>query len=89
VIRTGYAIRANDAENSPEILVCHESGITVTLPKSITSGAKAGRRFGKEDFACLKIELIGGLVVARNFMAGRWTAIGDGFRISEVILPSL
>ena len=25
--------------NSPEILACHEAGITVTLPKPMTSGA--------------------------------------------------
>ena len=29
--------------NSPEILGCHEAGITVTLPKPMTSGAKSGR----------------------------------------------
>jgi hypothetical protein len=37
--------------NSPEILACHEAGIVVTLPKPMTSGAKAGGRFGKQDFA--------------------------------------
>jgi transposase len=31
--------------NSPEILACHEAGITVTLPKPQTSGAKSGRSF--------------------------------------------
>ena len=36
--------------NSPEILACHEAGITVTLPKPMTSGAKADGRFGKQDF---------------------------------------
>jgi transposase len=36
--------------NSPEILECHESGITVTLPKPMTSGAKSEGRFGKQDF---------------------------------------
>ena len=39
--------------NSPEILACHEAGITVTLPKPLTSGAKADGRFGKQDFAYL------------------------------------
>src|SRR4029077_16719951 len=28
--------------SSPEILECHEAGITVTLPKLLTSGAKSG-----------------------------------------------
>lgn len=36
--------------NSPEILACLEAGITVTLPKPMTSGAKSEGRFGKQDF---------------------------------------
>jgi transposase len=36
--------------NSPEILECAEVGITVTLPKPMTSGAKSQGRFGKQDF---------------------------------------
>ena len=36
--------------NGEEILACDEAGITVTLPKPMTSGAKAEGRFGKEDF---------------------------------------
>jgi transposase len=39
--------------SSPEILECHEAGITVTLPKPLTSGAKSEGRFGKQDFAYL------------------------------------
>jgi hypothetical protein len=42
--------------NSPEILACHEAGITVTLPKPLTSGAKADGHFGKQDFAYLPDE---------------------------------
>ena len=42
--------------NSPEILACHEAGITVTLPKPDTSGAKVDGRFGKRDFAYLPDE---------------------------------
>ena len=30
--------------NSPQILACHEAGITVTLPKPMTSGAKSEGR---------------------------------------------
>ncbi|MEY9382261.1 transposase [Bradyrhizobium japonicum] len=37
--------------SSSEILACHEAGITVTLPKPMTSGAKSEGRFGKQDFA--------------------------------------
>ncbi len=33
-----------------EILACEKAGITVTLPKPMTSGAKARGRFGKQDF---------------------------------------
>ncbi len=33
-----------------EILACEEAGITVYLPKPLTSGAKAAGRFGKQDF---------------------------------------
>ena len=36
--------------NSPEILACEQGNITVTLPKPMTSGAKADGRFGKQDF---------------------------------------
>ncbi len=39
--------------NSPEILACNEAGITVTLPKPLTSGSKAKGRFGKQDFIYL------------------------------------
>ena len=42
--------------NSPEILPCHEAGITVTLPKPMTSGAKSDGRFGKQDFVYLPEE---------------------------------
>jgi transposase len=33
-----------------EILACERAGIAVTLPKPLTSGAKADGRFGKQDF---------------------------------------
>jgi transposase len=36
--------------DSQEILACEEAGITVTLPKPMTSESKANGRFGKEDF---------------------------------------
>jgi len=41
---------------SLEILACHEAGITVTLPKPQTSGAKSEGRLGKQDFAYLPEE---------------------------------
>jgi hypothetical protein len=36
--------------SSEEILACEEAGITVTLPKPMTSNSKAAGRFGKQDF---------------------------------------
>jgi transposase len=39
-----------------EILTCDQAGITVTLPKPMTSGAKAKGRFGKQDFVYLPEE---------------------------------
>src|SRR6266700_3309098 len=39
-----------------EILACDQSGITVTLPKPMTSGIEAKGRFGKQDFVYLPEE---------------------------------
>jgi transposase len=36
--------------NGEEILACDQAGITVTLPKPMTSNSKAQGRFGKQDF---------------------------------------
>jgi transposase len=36
--------------NGEEILACEQDGITVTVPKPLTSSAKADGRFGKQDF---------------------------------------
>jgi hypothetical protein len=42
--------------NGTEILACEQADITVTLPKPMTSGAKADGRFGKQDFVYLAEE---------------------------------
>jgi hypothetical protein len=42
--------------NSPEILACEQAGITVTLPKPMTSGSKSAGRFGKQDFRYMVAE---------------------------------
>ena len=42
--------------SSEEILACEQAGITVTLPKPMTSGIKAKGRFGKQDFVYLPEE---------------------------------
>ena len=39
--------------NGEEIKACDDAGITVTLPKPMTSGAKSEGRFGKQDFVYL------------------------------------
>ena len=39
-----------------EILACERDGVTVTLPKPQTSGAKSAGRFGKADFVYLAAE---------------------------------
>jgi hypothetical protein len=42
--------------DSEEILAYDQAGVTVTLPKSMTSGSKADGRFGKQDFVYLPEE---------------------------------
>jgi transposase len=42
--------------NGEEILACEQVGIAVTLPKPMTSGAKAEGRFGKQDFVYMPEE---------------------------------
>jgi transposase len=60
--RDAMAVEALDAVadrgyyDSEEIRTCEESGITVTLPRPLTSGAKAAGRFGKQDFIYLASE---------------------------------
>jgi hypothetical protein len=39
--------------SSTEILACHGAGISVTLPKPMTSSAKWEGRFGKQDLVYL------------------------------------
>src|SRR6266487_1758096 len=41
---------------SEEIRACEEAGIAVTLPKPMTSNAKAAGRFGKQDFVYVAAE---------------------------------
>jgi transposase len=42
--------------NGEEIVACDRAGITVTMPKPMTPGAKSEGRFGKQDFAYLPEE---------------------------------
>jgi hypothetical protein len=43
-------VTARSYFNSAKILACERAGITVTLPKPMTSRAKSEGRFGKQDF---------------------------------------
>src|SRR5260370_8055427 len=57
--------------SSLEILACHEAGITVTLPKPQTAGAKSDGRFGKDAYRCL----------AGEQLPHRFTSEQDGKRL--------
>ena len=65
--------------SSPEILACHEAGISVTLPKPMTSSAKSEGRFGKQDFVYLperrRLPLSGwGATAISLYCRRRWQA---------------
>jgi hypothetical protein len=63
--------------NSPEILSCEQAGITVTLPKPMTSGAKSEGRFGKQDFV-YKAEQDVYRCPAGETLIYRYTNVEDG-----------
>src|ERR1700736_1785844 len=60
-----------------EIRACEESGITVTLPKPQTSGAKAAGRFGKQDFVYVAADDVY-ICPARERLTYRFTGEEDG-----------
>ena len=49
-VETLDAVADRGYYDGEEIQACEEAGITVTLPKPMTSNAKAAGRFGKQDF---------------------------------------
>ena len=55
-VETLNAVADRGYYDSEEIRACEEAGITVTLPKPLTSGAKAAGRFGKQDFIYVAAE---------------------------------
>jgi transposase len=55
-VETLDAVADRGYYDSEEIRACEDSGITVTLPKPMTSGAKAAGRFGKQDFVYVTTE---------------------------------
>src|SRR6201997_662466 len=60
-----------------EIRACEEADITVTLPKPLTSGAKAAGRFGKQDFIYVAAEDIYRCPAGER-LTYRFTAEEDG-----------
>ncbi len=55
-VETLEAVADRGYWDSEEILACDQAGVTVTLPKPMTSGSKADGRFGKQDFVYLPDE---------------------------------
>jgi transposase len=55
-VKTLEAVADRGYFNGEEIKACDDAGITVTLPKPMTSGAKSAGRFGKQDFVYLADE---------------------------------
>jgi transposase len=49
-VETIEALADRGFYDSKELLACDQAGITVYVPKCLTSGAKADGRFGKQDF---------------------------------------
>ena len=62
---------------SEEIRACEEAGIAVTLPKPMTSNAKAAGRFGKQDFVYVAADDVY-ICPARERLIYRYTSEGDG-----------
>jgi transposase len=63
--------------SSEEILACETAGITVTLPKPMTSGLIAKGRFGKQDFRYVADEDVY-ICPARERLPYRYTNEEDG-----------
>ena len=57
--------------NGEEIVACDQAGITVTMPKPMTSGAKSEGRFGKQDFAYLPADDVYRCPAGERLMASR------------------
>jgi transposase len=66
--------------DSQEILACDEAGITVTLPKPMTSRAKKQGRFGKEDFRYVSEDDVY-LCPAGEILIYRYTREQDGLAL--------
>ena len=76
-VETLDAVADRGYYDSEEIRACEESGITVTLPKPMTSGAKAAGRFGKQDFVYVAADDVY-LCPAGERLTYRYTNVEDG-----------
>lgn len=61
--------------NGEVILACEKAGITVTLPKPMTSNAKAEGHFGKQDFRYRYTNEENGLMLRRYWTHGGPTCL--------------
>ena len=68
--------------SSEQILASEQAGITVTLPKPMTSGAKAAGRFGKQDFVYRPEQDIY-RCPAGETLTHRYTTVEAGLRVSR------
>src|SRR6266550_472962 len=76
-VETLDAVADRGYYDSEEIRACEESGITVTLPKPMTSGAKAAGRFGKQDFVYIAAEDVYRCPAGER-LTYRYTNVEDG-----------
>src|SRR6195256_5920624 len=76
-VETLDAVADRGYYTSEEILACEEAGITVTLPKPMTSNAKAAGRFRKQDFVYVAADDVY-ICPARERLTYHYTNVEDG-----------
>ena len=76
-VETLDAVADRGYYTSEEILACEEAGITVTLPKPMTSTSKAAGRFGKQDFVYVAADDVY-VCPARERLTYHFTNVEDG-----------
>ena len=76
-VETFDAVADRGYYTGEEIRACEEAGITVTLPKPLTSGAKAAGRFGKQDFVYVAADDVY-ICPARERLTYHYTNVEDG-----------
>jgi len=76
-VETLDAVADRGYYTSEEIRACEEAGIAVTLPKPMTSNAKAAGRFGKQDFVYVAADDVY-ICPARERLTYHYTNVEDG-----------